>query len=79
LKQRIVIKNSSTKLQVFDTYLIVDNGVECVIAYKHIEALYINKRVKIGIAECLKLMESFPLFFIDRYGNILATMTKVAG
>jgi len=73
MKQIIVIKASSTILNIEKEYLIIKKSTcsDNVIAYRHIKRLYINKLVNISISECLKLASLFELYFINQHGNIL--------
>lgn len=73
MKQIVVIKESTTVLHVDKEYLIVKKS-ECsdsIIAYRHIEKLYINKLINIAISECLLLATHFDLYFINQHGKIL--------
>jgi len=78
MKQIVVIKESSTLLQIEKEYLIIKKPAcsDNVIAYRHIKKLYINKLIKISIAECLQLASFFELYFINQHGNILGRIER---
>jgi len=73
MKQIVIIKDSKAEVKIFTQYLIVKLvGNDTIIAYRHIEALYINKLVDISVSKYIKLASMFSGFFTDQHGNILA-------
>jgi len=73
MKHIVIIKNSSTKVDVCSDYLhISQNNNENIIAFRHIKELYINKNIELYIKDSVKLSKFFRLFLTDQYGNILA-------
>ncbi|MDQ7060890.1 MAG: hypothetical protein Q9M43_07015 [Sulfurimonas sp.] len=73
MKQTIIIKDSKTMINICSDYLIVKSqSTETVIGYIHIKEIYLNKLIDISIAHAIKLSSYFDVYFIDRYGKILA-------
>jgi len=73
MKQTIIIKDSKTTINVFTDYLVVKSQTsETIIGYIHIKEIYLNKLIDISIANSIKLSSYFDVYFIDRYGKILA-------
>ncbi|MEA3227611.1 MAG: hypothetical protein U9P38_00910 [Campylobacterota bacterium] len=73
MKKTIIIKNSSTKIDISSQYLVIKTvSQENIIGYRHIKELFINKLIDISMANCLKLAKKFDLYFINQHGKILA-------
>lgn len=73
MKKTIIIKNSSTKIDVLSQYLVVKTvSQEDIVGYRYIKELYINKLIDISMENCLKLATKFDLYFINQHGKILA-------
>ena len=78
MKQILIINNSKTSIEVGSNYLIFKTDTqETVIGYRYIKELHLNKLINISVSNCLKLANCFDLFFIDRYGNILAKVVPL--
>ena len=77
MKQKLIIKEGTSKLKVHKTYLQVVSAYENrIVGFRNIEAIYINKTVKINLSNCLKLMSHFPVFVTDQHGTILASFKE---
>ncbi len=77
MKRNLIIREGSSKVKVHKTYLQVFTPYEeRVIGFKNIEALYLNKTIKISLSNCLKLMGHFPLFITDQHGTVLASFKE---
>ena len=79
MKNRILIlKEPSTKLTLYPEYLHLKSIYhDTIIAYAHIQAIYLNKSINIDIATCYALSQKVPLTIIDEHGYLLATLQKV--
>lgn len=77
MKKNIIIKDSSITITVSKEHLIFKsfNG-DSVVGFRHIEALYLNKAIEIGMNECYKIMCHVPLYLIDEHGYILARLKE---
>ena len=76
--KRIILledKNSTVKIKKDYIEFFTPNG-NFVVAKKFIKAFYINKVIKIKIAQCIKLIDIAPLYFIDQNGYIKAQMQR---
>ncbi|MEA1892884.1 MAG: hypothetical protein U9N33_09250 [Campylobacterota bacterium] len=72
MKKTVIVKNSSTKIDVLSQHLVVKTASqEDVIGYRYIKELYINKLIDISMVNCLKLATKFDIYFINQHGKIL--------
>jgi len=73
MKQIVIIKESSTTLDIQKEYMVIKKEMysDTVIAFRHIQRLYINKLIHVSIVDCLKLAAIFELYFINQHGDIL--------
>lgn len=75
MKKILIVKDSKSKIKIFDNYLIVSTLYESkVIGFKHIKEIYLNKLIKLTPAQCLKLAKSFNVNFINYHGQILGSI-----
>ena len=77
MKKSLIIITTETKVKVYKDYLQIKSLYdEKIVGFKNIDAVYINKTVKIKLSDCLKLMAYFPIFFTNEHGKVLASLTE---
>jgi len=75
MKRELIIKNPNTKLKIFSKYLSFTlNGATMLMAYKHINNIYINKTVNISLSDLYKLSLKVSVYITDHNGYILASI-----
>lgn len=73
MKKIIIIKDSSTRVDIFSEHLVIKTkSQEDIVGYRYIKELYINKLVEISLKNCLKLATKFDIYFINQHGKVLA-------
>lgn len=73
MKKTIIVKNSSTKIDVLSEYLIIKTkSQEDIVGYRHIKEVYFNKLIDISLTNCIKLATKFDVYFINQHGKVLA-------
>lgn len=78
MRRTVIVKESQVKLMVHQEYIELKSPTQSrIIAFRHIEALYLNKAIKIPIGHCYQIMEKVPFFLIDEHGYILAQFVEV--
>ena len=69
----LVIRNPKKRLRVFDTHILLDEGI---IGYEQIDSIYLIKSHRLPISECFKLSFKVNLFLIDHNGYIKGKITR---
>jgi len=78
MKLPLILKNSKTSIEIHKEYLVAKTDIgENIIAYRHIDKIYINKHIQLNPYELLHLCLFMEVWLIDRYGNILAKVELV--
>lgn len=75
MKKTLIIKDSSTTIKVYSSYMIIASPSQSVVvAFRHIKELYINKTILLTPSQLLRMASVFDVYFIDHHGYILATI-----
>lgn len=73
MKRMLIVKDSKTKVSIFDSYLnIKNNQNDQIISFRNIDELYLNKLIEIFPKDLIKLAKYMSVSFINQYGLVLA-------
>jgi len=74
---KLILQDKTTRLKVHNKYLeIQKSGESKIIAFMHIEEIYLYQELKVPIKICIQLAKKVPLYIIDRYGYIVAKIVS---
>ena len=77
-KKVLILKDSDIKITVHNSNLQIENNDSYIIvAFRHIEKIFLNKNIDITIDDCYKIFQKVPLFFIDHNGYLLFTLRSI--
>ena len=77
-KQILILRQSSTKIIIRSDHMeVITLGRSYVVAYRHLDAVYLNKAIRVDIGTCYALSRKVPLFLIDHNGYLLAELREV--
>ncbi len=75
-KYRLILKSGDTKIKPHKRHLeFFKDGKGYVTSYKHLEGVYIDQNLSLPLRYLVKLAKKVPVYLIDRYGYIKATLT----
>lgn len=78
MRRPLIIKDSQTAITIHNEYIELKHPKQnSIIAFCHIESIYLNKAIDVSIGECYKIMQKVPFFLIDENGYILAQFVEV--
>jgi len=77
-KQILILKQSATGLIVHQEHMeIITPKESYIVAYRHIDAIYLNKAIRVDIGTCYALSQKVALYLIDHNGYLLAELKEV--
>jgi len=77
-KSVFIFREASTKITLYPEYIHVKSIYhDKVIAFRHIEMVYVSKSIDISMATCYELSTRVPLYIIDNHGYILAEIKSI--
>jgi hypothetical protein len=77
-KRVLILRDSKTAITIHSDYIEIKNFINSyVVAFRHIERIYLNKAIDIDISSCYAISQKVPLFIIDEDGYILAELKRV--
>ena len=78
MKKTIIVKNSKSKIKVYNNYIeIINMNENRVIGIRNIRELYLNQQIEISPSKFLKLLQEFKIFFINHHGKILGKIENI--
>lgn len=76
-KRLLFLKEKDTRLIPHQEYLeFVKGGKHYIIAYRHLEGVYIYIGIEIRLRTLAKVAQKVDLHIVDRYGYILASVER---
>lgn len=77
-KRLLILRDPKTRLTVHSEYLEISAGTQhYIVAYRHIEAIYLNKANKIPVGTCYAISARVPFYLTDHNGYIVAQLKEV--
>ena len=77
-KRLLILRDPNTKITIHREYLEITAGTQhYIVAYRHIEAIYLNKANKIPVGICYTISTHVPFYLIDQNGYIIAQLKGI--
>jgi len=77
MENKLILQDKSIKVKVFKNYMeLFREGKSYVVSFMHIDEIYLYQDVKLSVKTCVELAKRVPVYIIDRYGYIVATISK---
>jgi hypothetical protein len=76
-RKPLVIRNRSLRIVAKREYMFFDEGERrrYVIAYRHLSALFLDRRVEVTLGDMMKIVRHIPIYLLDGEGVIRAAVT----
>ncbi len=77
MKRALIVTNRRAKILVKESWIEYETVYEKqYVGFMQIEALYINKGVRMSISDAYYLSGHFPVYFIDAHRNIIGKIVR---